>query len=216
VRLTVGSLPAAVYWRRRAVVLVGLAMVVLVVSYACNGPDAPAATNPSSSPTPASTPSPTPSLQRPTIETSSPTTPAFTLPVPANTGACGDTELELTASATTATVSQGSTVDVTIKIKNISSRACSRDVGADMQELRLLNNDALVWSSDDCGANHGSNVKSFGAGKDMSFTLTWNGRRSRAAAGSVNCQSGAVDATTYQLVARLDKKLSPPFALRVQ
>ena len=197
-------------------VLVGLAMVVLVVSYACNGPDAPAATSPQPTQTGSPTPSPTASLQRPTIETSSPTTPAFTLPAPANTGPCADTELELTASAASATVARGSTVDVTIKIKNISGRTCSRDVGADMQELRLLNNDTLVWSSDDCGANHGTNVKSFAAGKDMSFTLTWNGRRSRSAAGSVNCDGGVVDATAYQLVARLDKKLSPPFALRVQ
>ena len=37
-RLTVGPLPAAVYWRRRAVVLVGLAILVLIVSYACGGP----------------------------------------------------------------------------------------------------------------------------------------------------------------------------------
>jgi hypothetical protein len=199
------------------VVFVGLAMVVLVISYACNGPDAPASvTAPTPSPTLGSalspTASPTTTLQRPTIET----TPAYTLPPPSNTGPCADSELELTASAASATVSRGSTVEVTIKIKNISGRTCTRDVGADMQELRLLNNDALVWSSDDCGANKGPSVKSFGPGKDMSFTLTWNGRRSRSAAGSVNCEAGVVDSTTYQLVARLDQKLSTPFALRVQ
>src|SRR5262249_25583714 len=36
-RLTVGPLPAAVYWRRRAAVLGGLLVIVLLIVYSCAG-----------------------------------------------------------------------------------------------------------------------------------------------------------------------------------
>ena len=220
-RLTVGPLPAGVYWRRRLLVLVGLATVVLVVAYACTGAPTAGSEQPPPASTPASTPSPTTTLLRPTIGTPPPTTPAsqpaYTLPVPGATGPCADAELEITASAATAEVTRGQPVDVTIRIKNISARTCVRDVGADVQELRLLDQDRIVWSSDDCNPNTGHDVRSFGPGHQESFTRRWSGTRSRAGDGSVNCSAGPPDnAATYNLVARLDQKLSAPFALRIR
>src|SRR5512138_869732 len=137
-RLTVGPLPAAVYWRRRAVVLVGLAMIVLVISYACGGPSSGAGptTQPSGSASP--TPTPTTTLLRPEVPRPSAAPPsAFTLPVPALTGPCTDAEMEVTATAGAPEVPRGQPLAVTIKIKNISTRTCTRDIGADVQELRL-------------------------------------------------------------------------------
>ena len=55
----------------------------------------------------------------------------------------------------------------------------SRDIGADMQELRLTQGTVVVWSSDDCSPNRGSFVRSFPAGHEESFTLRWQGRVSR-------------------------------------
>jgi hypothetical protein len=107
-------------------------------------------------------------------------------------------------------------VDVTIRIKNISSRTCTRDVGADVQELRLLDQERIIWSSDDCDPNTGHDERSFGPGEEVSFTRRWNGTRSRTGDGTVNCSAEAPDnAATYQLVARLDQKVSAPFVLRV-
>lgn len=218
-RLTVGPLPAAVYWRRRVVVLLGLAMVVLVISYSCSGnqgPVAGAGTQPTRTATPTPTPTPTPSLLHPT--TARPSQSAFTLPVGGATGPCTDAEMQVTATAAAATVQRGQAVEVTITIKNASRRTCGRDIGADMQELRLMDGDTIIWSSDDCNANKGNNVHSFAPGRQVSYTLTWNGHRSRTGAGSKDCRANAEtpDPNVYQLVARLDAKLSDPFALRVR
>jgi hypothetical protein len=219
-RLTVGPLPAAVYWRRRAVILLALAMVVLVVSYACGtseGPLAGAGTHPTTTATPTSTPTPT--VLRPSTSTPRPAQSTYTLPPAAGaTGPCTDPEMRVTATAAAATVQRGQAVDVTIKIKNVSQRTCGRDIGADMQELRLLDGTTMIWSSDDCNANRGRNVQSFAPGRQVSYTLTWNGHRSRTGVGEKTCVAGAPtpEPAVYQLVARLDQKLSEPFSLRVR
>jgi hypothetical protein len=215
-RLTVGPLQAAVYWRRRAVVLMGLAMVVLVVSYACGGPDVSNAVGDRASPTAGA--STTTAAATPTATarpTPTPTPTAFTLPNTGATGPCGDGELDVTATAASGQVPRGQAVDVTIKIKNVSGRTCSRDVGADMQELSLLDGTIVVWSSDDCNPRKGSDLRSFGPAKEISFTLTWAGQRSRTGTGTINCAAPAPEAAVYQLVARLDRKLSAPFSLRI-
>ena len=219
-RLTVGPLPAAVYWRRRAVVLIGFAMIVLVISYACGGPDtSTAGAGPESTPTANRTaPSPTTTLLRPIVPTTSPTHAAFILPTTGATGPCTDGEMEVTATAAATQVQVGQPLDITIKIKNASGRTCSRDIGADMQELRLTDGAVTIWSSDDCSPNKGHDVRSFGVGKEVSFTLQWTGRRSRTGAGAVTCVTGAPTPApaVYQLVARLDLKYSAPFVLRVR
>jgi hypothetical protein len=215
-RLTVGPLPAAVYWRRRAVVLVGLAMIVLVVSYSCGGgSNASSAGQTTPSVTQSATPTPTTTLLHPTVPTTSPQQSAFTLPSSGATGPCTDAEMDLVAGAGSGQVQRGQSVDVTLRIKNISNRTCSRDVGATAQELRLMDGDIVVWSSDDCNARSGTDVRSFSPGKEISFTLTWGGMRSRTGTGAVNCSAPAPDAKTYQLLARLDQKLSTPFSLRI-
>jgi hypothetical protein len=224
-RLTVGSLPAGVYWRRRALVFVGLAMVVLVISYACGGPDvSKAGAQDSTHSTPSASagssqhggPSPTPTIQTPFVPTqTTPQPTAFSLPLPGATGPCTDAEIDLTATAAAAVVQGGHSVDVTIRIRNTSSRTCGRDVGADMQELRLMDKDIVIWSSDDCNARHGADVRSLAPGKEVSFTLNWAGSRSRTGAGAVNCGAPAPQPAPYQLIARLDRKLSTPFDLRV-
>jgi hypothetical protein len=215
-RLTVGPLPAAVYWRRRAVVLVGLAMVVLVISYACGGPDTVAGAKGSPTPAPSSA-SAAPTLLHPVIATTPPAT-AFTLPATSVTGPCTDSEIALVAKAGATEVIGGTALDVTIQIRNISGRTCPRDIGADMQELRLVDATATVmWSSDDCNPNRGHDLHSFAPGKQVSYTLTWSGRRSRTGTGDRTCgpTAPAPVAGAYQLVARLDQKLSAPFSVRI-
>jgi hypothetical protein len=219
-RLTVGPLPAGVYWRRRALVFVGLAMVVLVVSYACGGPDgstAGAGVGASqSAPVSAAAQSAKATIQTPVLPTATTPEPtAFSLPSSGATGSCTDEEIDLVVAAATATVQAGQPVDVTIRIKNTAGRTCSRDVGADVQELRVMDREFVVWSSDDCNARRGNDVRALGPGKEVAFTLSWAGSRSRSGAGDVNCSAPAPDPAPYQLVARLDQKLSKAFDLRV-
>ncbi len=216
-RLTVGPLPAAVYWRRRGVVLVGLAMVVLIISYAFSGPDGSATTSVAPTPSASMTTAPVPSTGTSSAlaTSASPSASAFTLPVAGATGPCRDAEMEVTASAPVAEVTRGQPVAFTIKIKNISSRTCVRDVGADVQELLLKEGATTIWSSDDCDANHGQDLKQFTPGLEVSYTRTWMGFRSRGGNNTVECGSLEPDPKVYQLFARLDQKLSPPFDLKI-
>src|SRR5262249_1393218 len=155
-RLTVGPLPSAVYWRRRLVVLGGAGLVALIIVYAfTGGPDgssaAPATTaaagntHPGPAPRPA-TPPPPP--HPPPPPTPTPTPSAFPLPAADPTGPCTDAELQLTASANPADLTVGQGATFTLTIKNISNRTCTRDIGSAPQELQLKLGDKLVWSSD--------------------------------------------------------------------
>src|SRR5690606_18734488 len=178
-RLTVGPLPAAVYWRRRLVVLAGLAMVILIITYACTGDST--SGNPQGDPPGTTSSSPTQAASTPVTSSATPTrTPAatFTLPAGGASATCTDEEIAVTASASPAEIFSGQPVDFTIKIKNASNRTCERDIGADVQELRLLYQDRIIWSSDDCNPNTGTDVRTFQPGQEVSFTRRWDHRRS--------------------------------------
>src|SRR5262245_40874444 len=151
-RLTVGPLPAAVYWRRRGVVLAGILLVVLGFSYACGGWSKPSAGAGRGGVTASSSPT----LLHPILGASATPTPsatAFTLP--GLTGPCTDEEMTVSAAAAPAQIPYGTPISLTITIRNTSARSCERNIGADVQELRILAGGTLVWSSDDCSPNHG-------------------------------------------------------------
>lgn len=219
-RLTVGPLPAAVYWRRRGVVLFGLVLVTLIIAYACSGATSSSGAGPATSPSiqvPTS-PSTSATVLHPTTgEPPTPTATPYILPHPPPSGPCADDEIALTATASPATVARGTPVLLTLTIKNISTRSCARDIGAEPQELRLLDaGGTMIWSSDDCNPNHSSDVETLGAGQSRSFTLTWTGLRSRSGTNKQTCANATLpDPGDYQLVARLDKKMSAPFTLHI-
>jgi len=219
-RLTVGPLPAAVYWRRRAVVLAGMVLVIAVIWYVFSGATAPAGAGATgATPGPGSSqPSPTGTILRPIIGGSpTPSATAFTLPTTGQTGACTDDEMQVTAAAASEQAPYGTPVSLTIRFRNISARSCQRDIGADVQELRIHSGETLVWSSDDCSTNHGHNMSTFAANQEAKFTLTWTGRVSRSGTGAVTCSAAAPapQPGVYQLVGRLGDKLSAPVTLRL-
>jgi len=245
-RLTVGPLPAAVYWRRRVLVLSGIVLLILILALSCGGPGSPnvgsnlsttmspKVVTPASQATGASV---TPSLP-------AATSPAFTLPgnggnggdngsggdsgggsggdptdEPANPGSgpCTDTEMTVTALASVTANPRGKPMDLTLKIRNASARTCTRDIGAPMQELQVLQGTTVVWSSDDCKPDTGKSVRTFQAGQEAPFTLRWSGRVSRTGTGAVICEATAQAPPigAYNLVGRLDKKYSEPYAFRL-
>lgn len=233
-RLTVGPLPAAVYWRRRAFVLCAALVGVLVIFYSFSGgspADAGLHTSPTNSPTPHGGSDPSPTIltpvtgKPPTTAAASPTGSAFVLPTTGDgggptgtglTGPCRDTELIVIASASATQVRSGNGLDVTIKFRNDSQRTCSRDIGADMQELRILAGKIIVWSSDDCNANHGHDTESFAPGQEIKFTLHWSGRYSRGGTGATLCAAPPVaQPGEYDLFGRLDSQLSAAFSFTV-
>ena len=222
--LTVGPLPPAVYWRRRAVVAGVLLVLVLLVTYACGGSsDSGTAGQQRSNNTPATgTPDPTISELRPQLGASRGTDPTGAPPTAAPpAGApvsaagpqvdfCADTEIQLAPSVQR--ITGGSfAYQLTLKIKNASVRTCKRDVGADAQELHVVQNGQTVWSSDSCQKVHGQpDVRTFGPGIEDTFTIGWDGTVGSSCTGGSPLAAG-----TYQLAAKLDSKLSDLVPLTV-
>jgi hypothetical protein len=220
--LTVGPLPPAVYWRRRALVAGALLVLVLLVSYACGGSDGSNAAG--QQPTGLSTtsaPDPSPSVLSPIIGAGPGSgSPSGTASAPAGGGPaggapaavdlCTDDDMQLTPVIRKIT---GGTYqyEITLTIKNISNRSCKRDVGADPQELHIVLNGQTIWSSDNCQDAHGQpDVRTFGPGIESRFTRGWDGSVGQACTNPTAAAAG-----TYQLVAKLDTEVSAPVTFTI-
>jgi hypothetical protein len=107
---------------------------------------------------------------------------------------------------------RGAPVDIRLKIKNVSTRTCARDVGADLQEIYIKQGARKVWSSDTCGTAKGSEVLQFTTNHEAEYGVTWNGKE------STRCASGLAVGPTpgpgeYEIFARLGGKVSAPIKL---
>ena len=218
--LTVGPLPPAVYWRRRVLVLGAVLALVLLLVAMCGGSSHsnPAAVKPAATTT-STRPSPTPttSVQPPIVGEPGGASPPAAAPSSATASPtarsdiCSDAEIQLTPSIQKVT---GGTYpyQLQLDIKNISNRTCKRDDGANPQEMHIVNAAGqTVWSSDYCQSNPGSNMASFDPNIVASFKLPWDGY-----AYGPNCAKGAkLGDGAYQLVAKLDTKVSAPVAFTI-
>jgi hypothetical protein len=229
-KLTVGPLPPAVYWRRRAAIAGTLLLLVITLVYQCSGGSAPRKTsNDKAAPktTRSATAEPEPNASEPSqsftpSDSTISSTPGDPGPrpsesaaaSPAVTGPCTDAEMAVTAVAESTSVARGAFVKLTLKIKNISDRTCTRDVGADAQELYLVDSaKAKVWSSDACDAAHGSDVRTFRPGIESEFFVTWDGH---ATSSGCSANRPFPAAGRYQLVGRLAAKVGDPSAIEIK
>jgi hypothetical protein len=132
----------------------------------------------------------------------------------ANGETCTDAEMSLTPVPSATTVARNSPLTIRLKIKNIGSRTCKRDVGADPQEIYIVQGARKFWSTDTCLGRHGSDVETFTPGASREFTVNWNGRQtSKCAAGLAD--GPAPDAGQYELRGRLGAKISDPVILTI-
>jgi hypothetical protein len=127
---------------------------------------------------------------------------------------CADTEMSVTPVPAATTVKRGSPLTIRLKIKNIGSRTCKRDVGADPQELYIDQGARKYWSSDTCSNLHGSDVESFPPGAEREFTVTWNGRQTSKCAGGLAAGPTPI-AGNYEVRGRLGVKISDPVILTI-
>jgi hypothetical protein len=217
-KLTVGPLPAGVYWRRRAIVGGAILITALVLWTSCGGSSDPGKRTSSAAsggaPTSATT-SPSATIQVPTTggPPASPTTAAApTTPQPTATApACADADLSLVATPEQAVQFRGAYLKFTLKIKNVSTHDCIRDIGADSQELYLQVAAVKMWSSDDCNAPKGSQLSVLKPGIEVSFDNNWNGKATNN--GCANRETPP--AGKYELVGRLGTKLSDPVQVQL-
>ncbi|WP_433264912.1 hypothetical protein ACQPWR_31150 [Micromonospora vinacea] len=235
-RLTVGPLPPAVYWRRRAVVLGAGFLFLIVLLYSCTGSDRSGEQDPTAAGSPSATSAATPAPDGPllTPQTGAPSSSASadsgaTNPSPAITsntpplgaaagseddGTCTDGEISVVSSASPTSVQRGAVVELKLRIKNTSNRTCSRNVGADLQEIFIKSGAEKVWSSDTCGKVEGSDVQSFTPNFERSYEVPWNGRDTSRCDGAL-AGGPFPPVGSYQVFARVGTKLSEPVKLTV-
>lgn len=132
----------------------------------------------------------------------------------ATNGACADQEMAVVPSVASPTVKRGAPVDMTLTIKNVGTRSCSRDVGAGPQELYLAGGAFVYWSSDKCSTAKGSDVRQFNPGDQRIYKVTWNGHQSTSC--TANQPSGPNPPPgQFELRARLGTYVSNPVGLTI-
>jgi hypothetical protein len=226
-RLTVGPLPPAVYWRRRAILLGAVLVALFLVAQACmsasaspeggSGGGAPSSSPPSPLAGQSSAP---PETDPPGEGEDDPATedPAEA-PDPPAEGGCADEDMLIIAEAEPDSFQRGEPARFTIRISNDSGEACRRDIGGDRRELYLRRGSGAskVWSSRECGAPTGSDVRELPPGDGREHYLIWNGRASDSCDDAGEAAGDLLPAGEYELVARLGTAYSdPPLTITIR
>ncbi len=168
---------------------------------AAGGPAGPAATN-----VPAGGVSVAPGLP-----VAPPAGPGAGLPAAAN-GPCTDAEMAIAPVPARTAAQRGQPIDLRLIIKNISTRACARDVGPDLQEIYIKQGALKIWSSDVCGLAKGSKVEQFPPNGVREYLVTWNGRDSTRCAGGMAAGNYPAPGQ-YEVLGRLGVEVSNPVAI---
>ena len=221
----VGPLPAAVYWRRRLLVL-GCAVGVLggggwvAAAIATGGPEgtAPVAapTDDAARPTPGleqvvpslaavQVPSDTPVPSAAPTSEAPPPPSAPAGPTPG--GPCSDDMIGVEVRPEPASAPVGSKPTFQLVVTNTSPVACVRTVDAALQEIILIDRAGeRVWGSNDCFPETTVGQQTLQAGESVAFPVPWSGLSSEpgCAAGRTNPPAGS-----YVLRGRLDTEVSP-------
>ncbi len=211
----VGPLPAAVYWRRRAWVLLVLLALLGGAAWAgwtlWTGP-AGASTTPVAStrdsapevprldrvvPSVAGVRTPTPPV--------APTSTSAPSSAPAADTPCTDDMIGLEVRAP-ATVAVGSKPTLELVVTNTSPAPCRRVLDKGLQEIVLLDAAGTrVWGSNDCFPEQTSDTRVLQPGESVTFPVLWGGLRSEP-----TCTAPRTPPVpgSYVLRGRLDTKTS--------
>jgi hypothetical protein len=191
-----------------------------------DGPDGVADPSRTASPKATVTPSSMPTVLTPEtgapIETGEPTAGISAAPVvddsstaPVDSsGHCTDDEISVIPVPSQTSMQRGVTIELRLRIKNISTRTCDRDVGPGPQEMYLKRGAETVWSSDICNQNRDSNVRTFPSNLEHEYRITWNGRDASRCDGEA-ANGKVLEAGEYELFGRLGTKISEPVKLTI-
>jgi hypothetical protein len=126
---------------------------------------------------------------------------------------CANSDLEIAPKPADTQTPEGARLTIRLVIRNTSDRPCERDVGADRQEIRVMDGDDRIWSSDHCSPEQGSYVEVLQPGERIDrFWVVWDGRTS-----APKCEGdrAVVREGEYSLIARLGDLLSDPVKITV-
>lgn len=201
----------------------GVALVVAMIVYSCSassgtsatGVEPPAAAD-SSSPSQAAAPPPATTSQ-PTAVAPPPASPSAAPDLVADAPACTNEDIRITAVPAVTTMVPGDDVLIRLFIKNVSERACNRDVGPDLQELYIARGTERIWSSDHCDGPIGSEIRTLPPAHERSYETIWNGQSSTSCdPDTKRSPNGPVPtAGEYELFGRLGTALSQPVILKI-
>ncbi|GGN83808.1 hypothetical protein [Nocardia rhizosphaerihabitans] len=217
-----GPLPPEIYWRRRAlaigVIVVALAIVIWLVTMVARGGDSSGNTAAATTTT-AETSSSSSAESSSTTAGSSSATATSSAPAASSAAAqpaaapCGDQSLALKVTVGQPTYRVGDQPAFGTVITNISSAPCSRDLGPGPQFLvYTLDGQRRLWASNDCNPDGPPDMKTLGAGEQLSYKGTWFGTTSQPQCAGERLQ---VPAGAYMVVAQLGaiRSAAEPFNL---
>jgi hypothetical protein len=221
----VGKLPAAVYWRRRVLLLVlvlavlgGGAWLGLTLVAGRDSAGGAATTAQSVRPLPAlervvpslsAIATPTPPLAGTATEAVG-TTPA--VPDPVAGGACTDDMIGLEV-RTPGSAAVGSKPTFELLVSNVAAAPCVRGLDKGLQELTLFDLDGnRIWGSNDCFPEVSTDPRTLAPGEVVTIPVVWGGLSSEP---TCTAPRGTPPAGNYVVRGRLDTKVSPdaPFTL---
>jgi hypothetical protein len=225
----VGQLPAAVYWRRRLLVLALLLIILggagwlgfwLIAGRAESG-DASSAAAASAVPAPelervvpsltaVATPTP-PSAAAPAAE--APVVPPPGVPAPVPGGPCTDDMLTVDV-RTPGTAAVGSKPTFELAVTNVSAVPCVRAFDKGLQEFLLLDPaGGRVWGSNDCFPETGTEARTLAPGELVTVPVVWGGLTSEP---TCTAPRNPPAPGNYVVRGRLDTKVSPDAPLTLQ
>ncbi|MDX6741796.1 hypothetical protein [Actinocorallia sp. A-T 12471] len=183
---------AEAYWRRRALALGAVLLVVGGVAWSCMGEDAPvqkAAGTGTASAAPSASPSPGPSASESPTDAFVIPTVTFTATVTATVAAprrpgdrCAKNTVVATITPDKPQFRPGERPTFRVTVVNTGELDCTFDVGAERFVARITTGPYKIWSSAHCPAGGGSSIQLLRRGVPYTTTLEWNRRRSSASA----------------------------------
>jgi len=205
----VGPEEPGVYWRRRIVVLLVLLVILAFLwwlIFGRGGGSSESSGTATASPTAAPTGSASPTGAPSPTASPSPTQPIEILD-------CEDKDIMVEAQAELAIYPVGSTPQLILKVTNIGTKPCRRDVGPGANELKVAVGDYNLWSSDDCNPSQEEDVITLDRGDEFETQLTWDGRVSEPGCPPDQLVVGAGE---YSVIGRNGEVVSTPSGLRLE
>lgn len=232
-----GPLPPEIYWRRRAAAIgaavVVVAVVIGLIVWGASGSstkpkpandataNAPAsATLPSASPDAGANggvsgggTGPDASTSGAPADSTQPNGAPTPTAVPAS-GLCPDQNISVVLYSDKPDYLVGDKPSFTMVVTNAGATACTRDVGASMQNVtvRTLDGSKYIWSAGDCAPIAQVNNMQMQPGQQFKSTIAWSGTTSAPGCQGDRTQIGP---GSYQAVGKLGEKLSAPITFNV-
>lgn len=200
-----GSKPSAAVYRRRRLVALLLALVlvalvvwgVVAIVAAFRGSGEPGATDSAPSSGNSATPDPTSTAAEPT---ESPEPGASETPEPTSTtpSVCTADDVTVTAVTDASTYGADALPQLSMKLTNTSDKPCRIDVGTSTQVYTIMSGSDTIWTSTDCQTDETSQVVELTPGKEVtSPAIEWVRERSTTDTCDSDSRPAAVGGGAY-------------------